>query len=122
MSADVMQIDDRKDGRMYAQALVQARMDANLKDSVAAIYDAMGIDLSTAIRMFFKRTLMVGGIPFETVVPATELKKKSFGALFDMARAQAAANGLTEDEVEDEIAACRRERRMRRMPSEKAGA
>ena len=104
---------------MYAQALVQARMDANLKDSVAAIYDAMGIDLSTAIRMFFKRTLMVGGIPFETVVPATKLKKKSFGALFEMARTQAAANGLTEDEVEDEIAACRRARRMRRTPSEK---
>ena len=104
---------------MCAQALVQARMDANLKDSVAAIYDAMGIDLSTAIRMFFKRTLMVGGIPFETVVPATELKKKSFGTLFEMARTQAAANGLTEDEVEDEIAACRRARRMRRTPSEK---
>ena len=64
---------------------------------------------------------VVGGIPFETVVPATELKKKSFGALFDMARAQAAANGLTEDEVDDEIAACRRERRKRRLPSEKAG-
>lgn len=105
---------------MCAQALVQARMDANLKDSVAAIYDAMGIDLSTAIRMFFKRTLMVGGIPFEMVVPATELKKKSFGTLFDMARAQAAAAGLTEDAVEDEIAACRRERRMRRMASQKA--
>ena len=114
-----MRIDDGKDGGMCAQALVQARMDANLKDSVAAIYDAMGIDLSTAIRMFFKRTLMVGGIPFETVVPATELKKKSFGALFEMARTQAAANRLTEDEVEDEIAACRRARRMRRTPSEK---
>ena len=47
---------------MNSQALVQARMDSRLKDSVAAIYDALGIDLSTAIRMFFKRTLMVGGV------------------------------------------------------------
>ena len=38
-----------------------------------------------------------------------------------MARAQAAAAGLTEDAVEDEIAACRRERRMRRMASQGAG-
>jgi len=104
---------------MYAQALVQARMDSNLKDSVAAIYDAMGIDLSTAIRMFFKRTLMVGGIPFETVLPAAELKKKSFEALFDMARAQAAANGLTEDDIEAEIADCRRARKARQMSKEK---
>ncbi len=98
---------------MYAQALVQARMDAKLKDSVAAIYDAMGIDLSTAIRMFFKRTLMVGGIPFETVLPAAELRRKPFDALFDMARAQAAASGLTEEDVEAEITACRRARKSR---------
>jgi len=119
MSAVVIRRDDRKDGCMYAQALVQARMDSNLKDSVAAIYDAMGIDLSTAIRMFFKRTLMVGGLPFETVLPAAELKKKSFEALFDMARAQAAANGLTEDDIEAEIADCRRARKARRISKEK---
>ena len=96
---------------MYAQSLVQARMDARLKDSVAAIYDALGIDLSTAIRMFFKRTLMVGGIPFETVLPAEELKKKSFNAIFTIARAQAAASGMSEADVEAEIAAYRREQR-----------
>lgn len=96
---------------MYAQALVQARMDADLKESVASIYEALGMDLSTAIRMFFKRTLMVGGIPFETVLPAEELKKKPFSSLFDMARAQAAASELTEDDVDAEIAACRRDRK-----------
>ena len=45
MSANVMRIDDGKDGGMCAQALVQVRMDANLKDSGAAIYEAMGSDL-----------------------------------------------------------------------------
>jgi len=99
---------------MYSQALVQARMDSELKDSVAAIYEALGMDLSTAIRMFFKRTLMVGGIPFDTVLPAAALKRNSFDSLFTVARAQAAASELTEDDVEDEIAACRAERRNRR--------
>ena len=96
---------------MYAQSLVQARMDTRLKDSVAAIYDALGIDLSTAIRMFFKRTLMVGGVPFETVLPTEELKNKSFNTIFTIARAQAAASTLTEDDIEAEISACRRERK-----------
>ena len=96
---------------MYTQALVQARMDARLKESVAAIYDALGIDLSTAIRMFFKRTLMAGGVPFETVLPAEELKNKSFNTIFAIARAQAAASGMNEDDIEAEIAASRLERR-----------
>lgn len=99
---------------MQAQALVQARMDAKLKDSVAAIYEALGIDLSTAIRMFFKRTLMVGGIPFETVLPTAELNSKPFDAIFEMARAQALSSTLTEDDVESEISASRQERRARR--------
>ena len=104
---------------MNTQVLVQARMDARLKDAVASIYEALGIDLSTAIRMFFKRTLMVGGVPFETVLPAQELKTKSFDAIFTMARAQAAASDISEDEIEAEIAASRRERRKRKSPLSK---
>ena len=99
---------------MYGQALVQARMDSQLKDSVAAIYDALGIDLSTAIRMFFKKTLMVGGIPFEMVLPAADLKRKSFNDLFEAARAQARSSEMTEKDVAEEIAAYRRERRQSR--------
>ena len=47
------------------QALLQVRVDRGLKEETAAIYDAIGIDLPTAIRMFLKRTVMVGGLPFE---------------------------------------------------------
>ena len=48
-----------------SQALIQVRVDRGLKEQTAAIYDAIGIDLPTAIRMFFKRTVMVGGLPFD---------------------------------------------------------
>jgi len=99
---------------MNAQALVQASIDAELKESVAAIYEALGIDLPTAIRMFFKRTLLVGGIPFETTLPKTKLKDRPFDELVSMARTQALSGDLTEADVESEIAACRKERRMRR--------
>ena len=47
------------------QALIQVRVDRGLKEQTAAIYDAIGIDLPTAIRMFFKRTVMFGGLPFD---------------------------------------------------------
>ena len=54
---------------MAEQALVQARMDKELRDEVADIYEALGLDIPTAIRMFFTRTKMVRGIPFDTTLP-----------------------------------------------------
>ena len=48
-----------------SQVLLQVRIDRDLKERTASIYNAIGIDLPTAIRMFFKRSVMVGGLPFE---------------------------------------------------------
>ena len=50
------------------QTMVQVRMDKELKDRASDIYEAIGIDIPTAIRMLFKRSIMVGGLPFETRV------------------------------------------------------
>lgn len=35
-----------------ANSLVQIRVDNKLKDEVTAIYDQLGLDLSTAVRIF----------------------------------------------------------------------
>ena len=50
------------------QALVQTRIDKDLKQEVTEIYEALGIDLPTAIRMFFMRSKMVRGIGKEKFV------------------------------------------------------
>ena len=47
---------------MVEQALVQARLDKDLKQEIAEIYEALGMDLPTAIRMFFMHSKMVRGI------------------------------------------------------------
>ncbi|MDD7224360.1 MAG: type II toxin-antitoxin system RelB/DinJ family antitoxin, partial [Lachnospiraceae bacterium] len=39
-----------------ATTLVQVRIDDELKNQATAVYDALGIDLSTAVRMFLKRS------------------------------------------------------------------
>ena len=46
-----------------ATTLVQVRIDDELKNQATAVYDALGIDLSTAVRMFLKRSVMVNGVP-----------------------------------------------------------
>ena len=52
---------------MSQQVLNQFRSDKKLRDDCVAIYEALGMDLNTAFRMFMERTRMVGGLPF----PAT---------------------------------------------------
>ena len=45
-------------------ALIQVRIDERLKDDVVALYEGMGIDISTAIRIYFIKSLADSGIPF----------------------------------------------------------
>ncbi len=43
---------------------LQIRIDKQLKSEVSVIFSNMGLDLSTAIRLFFKKSLKVKGLPF----------------------------------------------------------
>ena len=54
--------------------VLQVRVDDELKNQALAIYNAIGMDLSTAIRMFLKKSVMVGGIPFDTKINDSTLK------------------------------------------------
>ena len=53
-------------------SLIQIRVEDNLKKKAAQIYSDLGIDISTAVRMFLKRTVMENGIPFNMKLPRQE--------------------------------------------------
>jgi len=46
-------------------SLVQVKVDTDVKEDVSRIYENLGLDLPTAIRIFFKKSIAVGGLPFE---------------------------------------------------------
>ncbi|MDR0596265.1 MAG: type II toxin-antitoxin system RelB/DinJ family antitoxin [Clostridiales Family XIII bacterium] len=50
---------------MSNTALIQARVEPELKNDVDAILNDNGLDIPTAIRMFFAKIRQVGGIPFD---------------------------------------------------------
>ena len=54
-------------------SVLQIRVDADLKAKAAVIYEKLGIDLPTAVRIFLKRSIMENGLPFEMTLP-TEKK------------------------------------------------
>ena len=49
--------------------LIQARVDTNLKNSAAKLFDNLGLDMTTAIKIFLKKCLQEGGIPFDVRMP-----------------------------------------------------
>ena len=49
---------------MQAQSLIQIRVDRPLKEEVADIFSSLGMDISTAVRVFFQRCRAERGIPF----------------------------------------------------------
>ena len=97
---------------MSEQVLNQFRSDKALRDDCVAIYNALGMDLNTAFRMFMERTRMVRGLPFPAVLPEESMTKERASSILAAARAQAAdLPEMTLEEINAEIAAARAERK-----------
>lgn len=96
---------------MAEQVLNQFRSDKTLREDCIAIYEAMGMDLNTAFRMFMERTRMVRGLPFPAVLPETKMTKADAKKAIDGLRQEAAdLPDMTLDEINAEIRAARAER------------
>lgn len=90
---------------MSEQSLVQVRIDKALKQEVAEIYEAMGMDIPTAIRMFLIRSKMVRGIPFDTTLPKDVITRtEALRALDTMFQQASDVPEMTLDEINAEIA------------------
>lgn len=52
---------------MSANALVQTRVDADIRDRAAAVLDSMGMTVSDAVRILLTRTANEGTLPLELI-------------------------------------------------------
>ena len=93
-------------------SIIQFRVDDNLKNEAAAIYEKLGIDLSTAMRMFLKRSVMENGIPFPMTLQRSYDPEKALDAVRKLnAEAQkSGSDDLSLDDINAEIAKYRKER------------
>ena len=97
---------------MSTQVLNQFRSDRQLREDCIAIYEAMGMDLNTAFRMFMERTRMVRGLPFPAVLPDSRITRTEAHRAIDTLREEAAnMPEMTLEEINAEIAASRADRR-----------
>ncbi|MCR5661557.1 MAG: type II toxin-antitoxin system RelB/DinJ family antitoxin [bacterium] len=100
---------------MAEQVLNQFRSDKALREECVAIYEAMGMDLNTAFRMFMERTIMVRGLPFPAVLPENQMTRADAKKAIDEIRAEAQDYPeMTLDEINAEISAVRAKKKARR--------
>ncbi len=93
-----------------ATTLVQIRVDNELKEQATAVYDALGIDLSTAVRMFLKRSVMMNGVPFNMTLPENNIKAEKTAMALEALNKSASENGTSEiplEKINNEINAIR---------------
>ena len=100
---------------MAEQVLNQFRSDKALREECVAIYEALGLDLNTAFRMFMERTRMVRGLPFPAVLPVGKMTRLEAQEAIDAMRREASdMPEMTLDEINAEIRASRAERKLKR--------
>jgi len=97
---------------MAEQILVQFRVDKELRNEVAAIYEAMGINLNSALRMFMVKSREMRDFPFDTKVTEKAVSRKMGLDAFEELRRQAAdVPEMTLEEINEEIREARRGRK-----------
>lgn len=92
------------------------RMDGELKKSFDAFCESVGLTATAAINMFAKKTVAEQKIPFEVSAEPRRITGEEARKAFYQLRKEAKKNGLqgmTLDEINEEIRLAREERRAR---------
>lgn len=55
-----------------ASCLIQLRVDEKMKKDATEVFDKLGLDLSSAIRIFLARAIQDEGIPFSMVLKSNK--------------------------------------------------
>ena len=100
-----------------ATSITQVRIDEDLKNQATAIFEALGLDLPTAIRIFLKRTVQQNGIPFSMTLPKQDYQATRAVRAMEQLSREAEENGTADmslEEINAEIAAARNERAIRK--------
>ena len=96
---------------MSEQILIQFRADKTLKQEVAAIYEQLGMDLPTALRIFLVKSKLANGLPFEATLPEFVTREQALKAFHKIREEAQSLPEMTLDDINAEIAAVRTKRK-----------
>lgn len=91
---------------MAEQVLIQFKADKALKQEVTEIYERLGMDLPTALRMSMAKSKMVKGLPFEVKLPEQTITRTGAkNASYELRKQASDISEMSDDQISDEIQA-----------------
>lgn len=112
---NVCKIYKNEEVKMAEQVLIQFRVDKELKQDVADICEALGIDIPTVFRMCMKQIKIARGIPFSTRLPENVVTRAEALEAFEEMRRQASdVPEMSLEQINEEIRSVRAERKNRK--------
>ena len=79
------------------------RMDSDIKKQCEALYNELGMNLTTAINVFLRQSLRVGGLPFD--VRVEQPNKETIAAMLEAERISRDPSVKRYSDVEDALRA-----------------
>lgn len=95
-------------------AIVQFRVDDELKSRATEVYENLGLDLSTALRLFLKRSVAENGVPFSMILNDKPYEARKAARILKEATKISKKNGnseMTLDEINEVIRLARQSRK-----------
>ena len=69
-----------------ATAVLQTRVDAETKLEAESLFDSLGLDITTAIRLFLRQSINQQRIPFDIVPPKYNFSEETLAAIDEARR------------------------------------
>ena len=69
-----------------ATAVLQTRVDAETKLEAETLFDSLGLDMTTAIRLFLRQSINQQRIPFDIVPPKYNFSEETLAAIDEARR------------------------------------
>ncbi|MDR1187222.1 MAG: type II toxin-antitoxin system RelB/DinJ family antitoxin [Bifidobacteriaceae bacterium] len=68
---------ERKEFDVGKSALVQSRVKQETKEAADSLFESLGLDTPTAVRIFLAKSLQVGGLPFAVTAIPNQITKQA---------------------------------------------
>ena len=69
-----------------ATAILQTRVDTEMKSEAEALFESLGLDITTAIRLFLRQSINQQRIPFDIVPPKYNFTEETLSAIEEARR------------------------------------
>ena len=91
--------------------MLQVRIDDEIKNKASEIFNALGIDLSTAVRIFLLKCIAVGGLPFEMNINSSTVNALAALERMGQKSKELGNDQLTLEEINEIIAEVRNKKK-----------